>query len=137
MTGTSFRLDGPLLDIKGNSLSPRPPFAIVFWATWCGPCDIELGRIQSLIQKGKIKSQQVIAVSVDENSHEVEKALRERGYLFPVVWDRTHGLRNQFQVAVTPTVVVINPENRIEWFATGVSPTLERRLERYLKSSAP
>jgi thiol-disulfide isomerase/thioredoxin len=25
---------------------------LVFWATWCGPCGVELGRIQRLIKKG-------------------------------------------------------------------------------------
>lgn len=41
---------------------------IIFWATWCGPCEIELKRINKMVMDRKIQPSDILAIS----SHEEE-----------------------------------------------------------------
>lgn len=118
-------IDGKELNFSGNKI-------LIFWATWCGPCDIELARINKLVRDKNISSEQVIAISVDDNLEVIQRAQQERGYLFPIVWDQAGVFAKQFTVAGTPTIVVIDKENKVVWKTMGISPTLELRLKQYL-----
>lgn len=137
---TNFKLQGvktslpkELVDINGNSLHSKPPYTLVFWASWCKPCDVELGRINSMIEDGSLKASKIIAVSIDSNLGDIKKAVEKNQYLFPVVWDSNHELSSIFKVQGTPTIVIIDKDSRINWVTTGLSPSLGIRLKHYLK----
>lgn len=108
------------------------PYAIVFWATWCGPCDIELLRLQKMITNGDINAESVIAVSIGEELTTVAKAAKERNYTFLVATDESYNIANAFKVKGTPTVVLVNQDMSIEWISTGISPSLEFRVKKHL-----
>lgn len=124
---------GSLTDIHGNYVNQEGAMALIFWATWCGPCELELGRINSLIQKSKILPKKVVAISVDEDSQVVKDTVQSRNYLFPVVWDKGGILSATYKVSGTPTVIIINPEKKIAWASSGISPSLEFRMTKHLK----
>lgn len=132
LKGKSSPYLGEITDIQNNTLALTPPYALVFWATWCKPCDVELKRINSMVKDKKIKAHQVIAISIDNNLEDVKATVEEKNYLFPVVWDHNQNLSSSYQVQGTPTVVVIGKDNRIAWVTTGISPTLGVRLKKYL-----
>lgn len=121
-----------LTDIYGQPLSLHGPYALVFWATWCKPCDIELGRIQSMIVDGKIPQDKIIAVSMDTERQTVRNTTLKRQYTFSVVWDSDHSLSSTYKVQGTPTIVVVKENNKVQWATTGLSPLLSLRLQNYL-----
>ena len=45
---------------------------INFWATWCGPCRVELPKLEALQQKYQRAGFSVIAVNVDSASVDVK-----------------------------------------------------------------
>jgi cytochrome c biogenesis protein CcmG/thiol:disulfide interchange protein DsbE len=122
-----------LFDIAGNKISLTSPYALVFWATWCNPCDLELGRIDMLIKDSKLDAMRIIAVSTDDNFQVVAETAKSRAYTFPVHWDEGGVLSKKFAVAGTPTIVVVGSDQKIVWATTGISPSLELRLQQYLK----
>ncbi|MCO5112546.1 MAG: TlpA family protein disulfide reductase [Bdellovibrionaceae bacterium] len=121
-----------LVSIHNEPLEITPPYALVFWATWCKPCDIELGRIQSMIEENKIPQNKVIAVAVDDHLKPILEAQAKRNYSFPIVWDEDQSLSSMYQVQGTPTILVIQKDNTIKWATTGLSPLLKLRLQSYL-----
>lgn len=57
-----------------------------FWATWCGPCRIELPGFVELKKKYEKQGLTVIGVSVDQISPgEVKKFAQQSGVNYPVV----------------------------------------------------
>ena len=133
LQGVSISSNESLTDIAGNTVSLSPPYAIVFWATWCKPCELELGRIDMLIKDSKISRERIVAVSTDENLPVVVETVKTRAYSFPVAWDSDGQLAKKFAVAGTPTIVVVGNDQKIIWVTSGISPTLELRLQQYLR----
>lgn len=104
--------------------------AIVFWATWCGPCKLELGRVQKLIADKKLNPRHVLAISVGEEESVVRAFVREQAYTFDVALDPQGLAADKYKVAGTPTLLIINESGKIDWKTVGISPSLEIRLSR-------
>lgn len=122
------RLDGTQFSSRGGS----EPHVIVFWATWCGPCGVELGRIQELLDSGTLRPDQVTAISSHEEESVVREAVAERGYTFGVGLDPDGLAAGKMSVSVTPTIIFRNPDQRLAWVSSGVSPTLGLRVKKFL-----
>lgn len=120
-----------LHDLEGNEINlakVNHKLLLVFWATWCGPCKVELSRVQHLIDTGKLKKENVIAISSNEDRKLVAEAVKSRSYTFPVALDPNSRIANQFQVTGTPTTILRDEEGKIAWITTGLSPSLEARI---------
>ena len=115
-----------------NSAQLSKKTILVFWATWCGPCTLELSRLNDLVKDQVISSDQVLAISIGEPSETVLKAVRERGYLFQVVTDEPGLAASVLGVQGTPTVVFVDDYKKINWMTTGLSPLLSLRARLFL-----
>jgi cytochrome c biogenesis protein CcmG/thiol:disulfide interchange protein DsbE len=124
------KLDGNIFD----SDTVASGLVLVFWATWCPPCEIELNRINELVLKQEIAPEAVIAISLQEDPALVKKVVKERNYRFQVAATSDATLANLYKVAGTPTIVFIDQAKTIRWMTTGLSPTLEFRIKNFLKN---
>lgn len=115
-----------------NSATLSQKTILVFWATWCGPCTIELSRLNDLVKDRVIKHDQVLAISIGEQADTVRAAVQERGYLFHVATDEQGTAANAFGVRGTPTVIFIDESKKINWMTTGLSPLLGLRARMFL-----
>ncbi len=137
----SYRIQGAdefardsLLDFDGKQVERPYPHALVFWASWCAPCEIEMSRINRMIEAGKIRPEQVISISIDNHLEDARKKHSSKGYLFPAAWDQSGHWARLYNVGVTPTLIVIDKNKKIVWATSGLSPLLEMRLGSYLKA---
>lgn len=106
---------------------------IIFWATWCGPCEVELKRINTLIAEKKIQPHDVLAISSGEDLQLVRDTVKRKNYLFNVAVDPDGSVSKKFNVTATPTVVFIDKNYVINWMTSGISPTLDYRISSFLK----
>ena len=123
-------LNGDTFDLKTKT----HPLVVVFWATWCGPCEVELSRINQMIEKGEVTRDSVVAIASHEDRALIEKVSRDRNYRFLVGVDETGSVAQAYGVRGTPTIVFIDASRKIHWITTGLSPFLGVRLSRFLKS---
>lgn len=108
---------------------------LIFWATWCVPCEAELARIDRLVRRGALRAEDVFAISVDENAAIIKPVLQQRDYAFPVYWDRDGAWSRSFGVQGTPTLVFLDEDRTVNWMTMGISPSLELRMGYFLKSN--
>lgn len=127
----------PLTPVDGGAtltLGSRPGAKIVvLWATWCGPCTLELSRLNTLVKDGKVAVDQVYAISIGEDRDTVAQAAKERAYVFPVYWDDDSRSQNWIPVQATPTVAYVRPDNTVEDVDTGINPAFEMKITKFLK----
>ncbi len=104
-----------LSDLKGQVV------LLNFWATWCGPCKIEMPWFVEFQRQYKDQGFSVVAVSLDSEGWEVVKPFAEEYKLnFPVVVGDDE-LADKFGgVAALPTTFIIDKEGRITASHTGL-----------------
>lgn len=124
-------LSGMQIDLGSKGRSK----VLIFWATWCGPCTIELDRLKTAVAEGEIPGEAIWAVNLGEEEALVRSVVAERGYSFQVVRDVEGVVADQFDVSVTPTVVFLSEDRRVEWMTSGISPTLVMRIKKFLSST--
>jgi peroxiredoxin len=85
-----------------------------FWATWCGPCKVEMPSLEILHQRFKSKNFSLLAVSNDMfGAQIVEPFIKANNLTFPVLLDQQLQASNKYGVVSLPTTFMIDPEGNI------------------------
>ncbi len=125
-----------VLHLKDGQVRSFPPDAgpilAVFWASNCGPCLLEMGRLKSAVENDKIPGERIFAINPYETRAEIFQFLQESPYPFQFIDDRGV-LAGELNVRVTPTFVWLEA-NRILKITTGVHLIGHFELERFLKN---
>lgn len=90
------------------------------WATWCGPCRVEIPELQTLHDKYQKRGFKVIGVSVDETAEDaVKQFVDEEKVRYPVAFDPDGKVATILQTTVLPTSVIIDRSGKIVWRRVG------------------
>jgi thiol-disulfide isomerase/thioredoxin len=106
---------------------------INLWATWCGPCRVEMPSIQELynhVDKDKIIFV-MLSLDTEENQPKVTKYIREKGFSFPVFQPASQ-LPRQLQVGSIPTTVVIGKDGKIKMKKVGTANYATSEFQNFL-----
>ncbi len=124
------KLDGGTISLE----SLRGKVVLVnFWATWCGPCRVEMPMLERVYREYGDKGLEVIAVSVGESREEVEPYIEENGYSFPILLDSDSAVGNAYRTTNIPTSFIIDRNGIIVHHFVGVRP--EQVLIQALKDA--
>ncbi len=109
LTGKSWRLKS----LEGKSL------LINVWATWCGPCQAELPKLEKLYEKVKDRSDlQILTFNIDTELGLVAPFVKEKGYTFPVLPANSFVLGVLDAVAI-PQNWILDPKGAWRWSQLG------------------
>jgi thiol-disulfide isomerase/thioredoxin len=124
-----FKLDS--LDGKPLSLaSSRGKVVLLnFWATWCGPCRIEIPDLIALQTKYKDRLQ-IIGLTVDEDDPEmVKKVVEKAGINYPVGMAPPEVRLRYGGISALPTSFMLDSEGRVMQKHEGLHDPLLYELE--------
>ena len=105
-----------------------------FWATWCGPCIVEIPNIQEAYKKYHGKGFEVIGVSLDRPGKEdvLAKFIEDKKLPWRSInIEDSRKLADKYQVNAIPYPVLVDQTGRIVSLRAR-GPQLERLLERLL-----
>jgi len=94
------------------------PVLLNFWATWCGPCRLEMPEIVRATATNA--DLVVLAINVQEEMAQIQPFAEEFQMTLPVVRDTDGALRNLYEVRGMPTSVFIDREGKISTIWTGI-----------------
>ena len=109
---------------------------ILFWATWCGPCKVELNNIDEIYAEWKKDyNVEVIAVSIDDskNTAKVKSYVQAQGWSFTVLLDPNQDLKRAFNFQMPPYTVVTDKSGNIISTHLGYKNGDEMILEDQIK----
>ena len=97
-----------------------------FWATWCGPCKMEMPDIQALYEEWDENAGDLVVLGVagpgigrEGSAEDITAFLEANGYTYPVVMDDTGTLFYQYGISAYPTTFMIDPEGNVFGYVQG------------------
>jgi peroxiredoxin len=132
-----------LQDVNGQPVSSDQfkgkVLVVDFWATWCGPCRVEIPGYIELQKKYGKDGLVVIGISLDEQGPAVVKQFVEKnGVNYPMVMATPAVIEAFGGVEAIPTTFIIDREGMIRERKIGSEATadFEKRLLPYLKPAS-
>ena len=97
-----------------------------FWATWCGPCKMEMPDIQALYEEWGENAGDLVVLGVagpdigqEGSAEDIAAFLEENGYTYPVVMDDTGALFYQYGISAYPTTFMIDTAGNVFGYVQG------------------
>lgn len=93
------------------------------WATWCGPCRVEMPSIQRLYDRYRDAGLRVVAVAVDDPGFEPEirDFVRQYGLTFEILHEGSGRIEQDYQSMGLPSTFLIGRDGRIRKLHLGAS----------------
>ncbi|MGH9367950.1 MAG: TlpA family protein disulfide reductase [Thermoanaerobaculia bacterium] len=125
--GSSIRLS----QLKGNVV------LLNVWATWCGPCRLELPVVQKMYDRYSDRNFVVLAVNIDADRGRIEPFLKRYNLSLPVYYAAPEEAGAMTAMGI-PSTFILGPDRSLIDRAVGYSPDVEERwrqvIERHLKT---
>jgi thiol-disulfide isomerase/thioredoxin len=96
---------------------------LVFWATWCRPCLMEVPTLVKLHDKYRDKNFRVVSINVDDpEGKKVKSIAKEFGITYPILIGNDEVMRQFGGVQALPTSFLIGRDGRIREKLQGLYP---------------
>jgi len=135
----TFNYDFTVKDLDGKKLEMSElKGKVIFlnlWATWCGPCRVEMPSIQNLynsVDKDKIA---FVILSLDQGDQQrkIVQFISEKEFSFPV-YQPASPLPKLLRVTTIPTTFIISPDGKVKSKKTGMANYDTEEMREFLKS---
>lgn len=103
-----------LSDLKGKVV------LINFFATWCGPCKLELPHIERIWQEhGGNQGFQLLVIGREESPESVTAFRSENDFSFPIAPDPQREIYDRFATQGIPRTLLVSPDGTIVYSKLG------------------
>jgi thiol-disulfide isomerase/thioredoxin/outer membrane lipoprotein-sorting protein len=98
-----------------------------FWATWCGPCRMEMPHIQALHDEMKDSGEVIFIGASNEDQKTIENWLQKNPYTFKMVMVKPEDAQSKYKVTSIPAGFVIDREGIIRAHMIGAQSEMQLR----------
>jgi thiol-disulfide isomerase/thioredoxin len=115
-----------LSQLKGNVV------LLNVWATWCGPCKLELPIVQRMYDRYSDRNFVVLAINVDADRKRVVPFMKRYNISLPVYSAAPEDVAQMTAMGI-PSTFIIGPDRTLIDMAVGFSPDVEDRWKRVVE----
>jgi thiol-disulfide isomerase/thioredoxin len=130
-----------VVGIKGEKLSPAEfkgkVLLLDFWATWCGPCKVEMPNVKRVYEKYNKAGFEIVGISLDRSRSDFDAYLDKYGISWPQFFDGKYWQNDvavQYGVRSIPATYLIDRKGKIRYKSLR-GRQLEVAVQKLLKES--
>jgi peroxiredoxin len=128
--------DFTLYTLEGQKVSladyhGKKKVVISFWASWCGPCRMEMPALRDFYKKNENHQDEfeMLAIDVDDDDPgDAEEAAKSVSLPFPVLLDRAGKAGRAYGVDAIPAMFIVDEQGKVTYAHTGFDQTMEYML---------
>jgi cytochrome c biogenesis protein CcmG, thiol:disulfide interchange protein DsbE len=96
---------------------------INLWATWCGPCVVEMPSIQRLYDRYRDAGLQVVGIAVDDPGFEdrIREFVNEHKLTFEILHDGSGSIERAYQAMGLPATFIVGRDGKIRKLHLGAA----------------
>ncbi len=117
-----------LSQLKGNVV------LLNVWATWCGPCKLELPLVQKMYDTYSDRNFVVVSVNVDADRRRVGGFLKQFNISIPVYYAAPEDA-GPLTAGGIPSTFILGPDRTLIDRATGYSAAWEERWKKVIEKN--
>ena len=123
-----------------DTLNTGKPAVLSFFATWCGPCRLEMPELDTLSHSYKDVNFYLVDVSgltqgkskMKEDPEKVKIMVESLGVTLQVLMDKYGKVAEKYGVKSLPRLVVIDAKGIVHYIHDGYAPGDEKKLKEVL-----
>lgn len=119
-------------EITLSALKGNKAVIIDSWATWCGPCRLEMPKLQEFYNKYSDKVE-IIAVSNEKELQTITDFIAKEGFTFKIVQDADGVVKEKYPSKYIPFLTIISKDGLIIETFTGYNENVIEELEGLLE----
>jgi peroxiredoxin len=104
-----------------------------FWATWCGPCKLEMPEFQLAYDERRADGFTVLAVNNEETAAQINEFCDGFNLSFPLVMDSDGSIQTLYNIYSYPTTFMLDREGVITAVHRG--PLIAGQVEELINES--
>lgn len=128
--------------IIGTSITNNPintyqlrgkPVIVNFWATWCGPCRVEMPILEEIYETNA-ENIAIIAVNLGESPSTVTRWVNEQGFTYEILIDSNMQIEALYNLLAPPSTYIISPEGVISniFYGPTTTDTLQSAINPFI-----
>ena len=125
-------LDGSKVTL--SALQGKPTL-LIFWATWCPPCRLELSKLQEHIIDRYGDKINVLPISRGEERAKVEEYISKMGYTFAVGLDGDQSIYRKYATNYIPRCFVIDAKGKVLYSGVGYDEAIAKEVEQNIEKA--
>lgn len=125
-------LDGSKVTL--SALQGKPTL-LIFWATWCPPCRLELSKLQEHIIDRYGDKINVLPISRGEERAKVEEYISKMGYTFAVGLDGDQSIYRKYATNYIPRCFVIDAKGKVLYSGVGYDEAIAKEVEQNIEKT--
>lgn len=132
-------LNNKLVDVKNASVSlidtTKKLNMVVFWASWCGPCRMEIPSIKRIAKKQSDKNFRLVSVTIDDDKKKWLQALNEENMPWQQLFIPSEKKKQaiaQYNLYYVPQIYFINDKHIIIKKIRGFEEENEEKIQTFV-----
>jgi cytochrome c biogenesis protein CcmG, thiol:disulfide interchange protein DsbE len=104
-----------LSNFKGNAV------VLSFWASWCGPCQMEAPALDRLSRRMRDRNIAVVGISTNDQPSQAIAFIRSKNLSYTFAHDASHAVAESYGVESLPTLVIVDRNGLVSAVRSGLT----------------